>query len=507
MTDSPRLPWWHLALVLLVGLLANVPFFSAFEGMGDEAVTTLGALRLLAGEHCYHDFVSRHTPGSYFLTAAFFSISGSGVEALRTLMLLNAAFLSAVQFGLARELLTPRWALLASLLWTTTGVTQWPILSYHWLATAAYLATLWALLVWARRPTPKMAALVGAGSAATVWLLQTEGVAIVLTALIVGGTLRKRFALPFTLSAVAASLLLWLPVLATASLAEIYADSVTSMKWHVPFNRSPYSWEPLLGPTRYLMAHLHEGTWEWIVHTASLLIVWYCKHGLYFPVLLVGVGLAWRGPVSLRILVLGQGILTLLCWNRQDMLYINYISAGFYILLADQVRRLPAARIWGTVLAALFILQYGFIVADGASFRYPLRTPRGTLYCSTPAQAGPLQALYDTAARLTPPGTVTFAYPYATEFYYLSGTRNATRFPLLVPFLDSHEELEQAIQQLETARPQYVYRFPCNASTVIDYPTVDVPKFLAELAWLDEQILHNYARMSSVGPYEIWQRK
>ena len=78
-------------LLLAINFLLTVPYWSTYFGMDDEAVTVLGATRLLRGEWPYYHWDTRHTPGSYLLSALYFGVFGSDRLATRSLMGLIAA--------------------------------------------------------------------------------------------------------------------------------------------------------------------------------------------------------------------------------------------------------------------------------------------------------------------------------------------------------------------------------------------------------------------------------
>lgn len=77
-----------------------MPYLSIYQGMEDEAVTVLGADRLLQGEWPYLDWDTRHTPGSYFLCAGWFLVVGTSMFSVRMLMVFVAALLGLLQYRL-----------------------------------------------------------------------------------------------------------------------------------------------------------------------------------------------------------------------------------------------------------------------------------------------------------------------------------------------------------------------------------------------------------------------
>lgn len=498
---------WPYAVVFFLAVLICSPYFSAYHAMDDEAVCTLGAQRILRGEIPYRDWDTRHFPGSYFLSAGWFCIAGSGLLGTRSLMLVLAGTLACLQFVLAEKVLGRPRAWLASALWLFAGVTEFPVLGYHWFATAAYLAGVLAVIRWAQEPGRRRAVWVGCWGAITVWFLQSEGLGLLLAWICLSLRRPKDFFTAF-LAAVGCSFALWSPVILTAGLGPVYTGSIESMGRHASFNRSPFQASRVWEPTLYIWQNAFHGQWLWLTHSLSFLGVWYCKYIGYFPVLGLAVIGEWfqrqKGPSPLRVLLISQVCLTLACWNRQDMLYMNYLAPGFYIVLMALLERWLLVRFF---IAGLFAVQCAFGIADAGSFVYPLQTLSGTYELDDLGQARALQEVYREAIRLTPPGSVTFAYPYASAFYPLSGTRNATRYPVLVPVLYSREEMQTALDQLDSAKPHFIYHYVLGMEVLKDYPTVDPARFKSEMDWFDDQIASRYSLEKQIGAVQILRHK
>ncbi len=477
-------------LVALLGFLVNLPFWLQAGGLDDEGVTSLGAVRVLQGEVPYRDFDTRHSPGSYYTAALGLAVTGPTVVGVRLLMLLNSCLLGLALYAVAREVLPARWALVPWALFCWGGLSQWPILSYHWMATLAFVAGVWAVL---RGRWNLVGVLVGL----TGWYLQTEGAALGLAALV----LARRQGWRVVAGAILSSLMLWLPVLVLAGPAEIFRDSVAAMAVHVPFNRSPYTLSHIAAPLEQMLGQWPYGTWLWKLQSLSYLGVWAFKYGLYFPVLVWSCVMGWRKGGRLRDLALIQVILTVALANRMDLLYQNYLTPLWYVLLLAVARE----RIFAGLLLALFGVQYGFLCGDARGYVYPIATPAGQLWTNSPAQAESLNQLYGVARQLTPPGTRTFAYPYAASFYFLSQTRNATRYPVLVPLLYPRSASSLAAEQREGCA--VIYRFGLDAAGIAsDYPTVSPAAFEEELQAFDALLLQGYQLQGRAGAAAIWRR-
>jgi hypothetical protein len=511
--------WW--LLVFTAGLLVNLPAFSQYHvGINDEAVISLGADRLLAGEFPYRDWDSRFPTGSYALTALLFSFFGVGMVAVRITMLLTTAILGLLLFVIGCRLMSKPWALLAWAMAMSGALSQVAILSYHWIAIIFFLSGILALVIWVQQPeTPALVGFAVSFSGAC-WTLQSEAAALLLTATVVFVTRRSylgRQGLGYLLGAfLGSSLLLWSYVLVTASPLEVWRDNVANaVGLTVDFNRSPYSlghlsqrWSGFLASWEGAALNLPVAVWA--AHSVSYLLVWTIDYGLFFPVLALGLTAGWRQrkeAPGFSTVVLGLLVLTLICRHRQDMLYLKYLTPLWYVTLCYLLQRwAPRPKVWATLLALVYGISFLFSIQESRTYSHRVSTPRGVLYTASPDQAAVLNALYRRAYSLTPPGTSTAAFPYAPGFLFLSGVKNVIRPPVLAPMLYTREQILQARQAIEASRPEYIYHFPLGEDAVLkDYPLVDPAAFREEYAWTKETLLKGYQRFDQVPGCEIYR--
>ena len=87
-----------------------------------------------------------------------------------------------------------------------------------------------------------------------------------------------------------------------------------------------------------------------------------------------------------------------------------------------------------------------------------VETRRGTLYVM-PELAAQTQARFTAIERRVPPGGETFFYPYFAENYFLTATRNPTRYDVLLSDFHRGDQIEEALATLQRARPAYVFGF------------------------------------------------
>jgi len=367
----------------------------------------------------------------------------------------------------------------------------------------------------------KVTVSLGFSVALCIWLLQSTGLAA-LIGLVAFAVVSRRFPRNSESSSVVSdfytesrwlltgliggSALLWAPVILTSGPAAVFQGNVASMSHHLAFNRSPYSWRHLTAPLLYLWEHLTQGGFQWLLHSLSYQLVWIVKYGLIVPVWIASSLLAYgrknANACLVCLLLLCQG---LAYWNRQDMLYLNYLTPLFYICLVFLIRQLPYKLPMTAVLLVTFGLQHGFGLKETSACIYPIDTPRGRLWSSVPFEAVYTRDLFEWCRRNRVGQSRVLAYPYAPSVYTLGYLSSAVRSPVLVPLLYSHEELIAALNNPRLLEATFVIRQPLSPQVLEDYPTVNGRDFEHEGTWFDGELLKRYTLVERIGPYEIYR--
>ena len=186
--------------LLWISLLATAalcaPFFRYVFWLGDEGVVLHGAERVLRGEALYRDFFEFLPPGSFLVVAAWMKLIGSDFGSVRMLAVGVIAAIGALTYAAARLASGNRGlAALLAVGWAGFSQGGWTVISHHWLATAASMAAVVALLgaLQRRRVAGSLVAGVFAGTAAM--LVSTRGALLCLAVVGVVLTLRERRAL------------------------------------------------------------------------------------------------------------------------------------------------------------------------------------------------------------------------------------------------------------------------------------------------------------------------
>src|SRR5581483_3351368 len=100
-----------------------------------------------------------------------------------------------------------------------------------------------------------------------------------------------------------------------------------------------------------------------------------------------------------------------------------------------------------------------------------------------------------------------FVYPYYPLYYFLSGTRNPTRFSILMYNINTDAQFREAVASLESRRVQYVLW-----DTVVDGPNLQqwFPHYrhpAPEKLILEPYLREHYEQAGVKGGFRLLRRK
>ena len=171
------------------------------------------------------------------------------------------------------------------------------------------------------------------------------------------------------------------------------------------------------------------------------------------------------------------------------------------------VRRLATA---GAVFALPLMVFTGSRKAlNTVRVNAPVETRRGVLYVAPEAADGTRQII-GAIQNAVPAGGETFFFPYHAQMYFLTATRNPTRYDVLLAEFHSPQQIEEAIGTLRAREPPYIFSFDAMARWSIrphfpgDPPDIlgphPVEKMLREPG-------SGYQKVATVADVEVWARK
>lgn len=445
-TARQRPPWVVPAILFVVTFFATLPYWSLYWGMDDEAITVLGVQRLLSGEWPYYHWDTRHTPGSYLLSLPYFALFGTDRLAVRALMGLVAAGTGVLIYRIGKRTLPPGLALLPWLLWTCGGLVNFPILSYHWIATFFTVLALLGAVRWQQGDSVAPYWL-GGSLALAFWCLQTDGVAVALLVLFCWLRWRPPGLRRLLLAAAAMSLLLWLPFLPCAG--EVLQENFLAMRSHVRFNHIGYRLDSWLRLGHSLWTSPPPG-WPDRLAMASHFWLQSVTYAGYYVLLVAGLVLfEWRKKPALSVLAFGLLAWALAAANRQTISYVSFSCPATFLVFAGLISLVPRPLAWAALVGALEVGGWSVRAVNlSETWTLPVITRAGVYRSNQPAEAEAAKVLRAWSDAYFPPGTPVLAYPYLCSLYTTEKLRNPIREPNLTPLLYPVEEIATALPRL-----------------------------------------------------------
>jgi hypothetical protein len=529
----------------MAGSLLFLTLFYRFPiSDADEGIIAVGAERILRGQVPYRDFFSELGPASFYLQVMIFSILGESLAAIRLTAWLLGGILSGVIYLLAKRLISGVGALVPAAAFTMICYPYGYRISHHWWGN---LFLFLSVLLLAERTVrdydtrnaagKTWLAAAGALGAFTLLAMQSKGVwalAMGVSYLVLAGkvvrdrswstAIRDGLRLSFWfLSGAAAVLVLGATfLLARGALGAWVEDNFLFLFT----NYRPYLDVPQADPLSLI----------W--HVARLLLQEPTAHYLLFlpgylffvfigPLVAFG-GAAWRlrferqlDPARrgtlLLFLLLGMGAFfsemhspdfVHLAWGTPLMLILLTVEWSCALRAERRVvRRLAAA---GAVFALLLMFITGSRKAlNTRRVDAPVETRRGVLYVA-PEAADETRQIIGAIQNAVPVGGETFFFPYYAEMYFLTATRNPTRYDVLLTEFHSSRQIEEAIATLQSRRPAHIFSFDAMARWSIRPHFPDDPPDILTPHPVEKMLREpgsGFAKVAEVGRMEMWARK
>lgn len=420
-----------LYVVVLVALGACAPYFRYVGSLGDEGVLVHGAVRILSGEVLYRDVFGILPPGGYLLVAGWMKLCGAGFGSVRTLAVGVIAVTAGLTYVATRLSAGSRpLAAVIAVVWALLSQGPVTVVSHHWFATAASMASaVGLLLVVGGSPSRRTAFAVGlfAGVAAMVSSMRGALMcAALLAVLLVQPVIRSRL-----MSAIAGMAVV--PIVAVVYLAT-GGNLVAAFEDVIRY--------PALHYTAIQAVPFGAGV---SLRTLALVAL--------FPVAFVLVGLSLTlGRVGPRRnprlgIVLALAVVGLLgSYPRPDHVHLTFtVPLGCPLFALGAVALRSAGRmVLGAVFLALSLAGGASAAAAAASVsRLPtVATARGAVVPGGDVPPHELTALL-LEMRAAPAGSLFFFYPYSPLLPYLTARQHVAMLDVMVPGYTSAEEFRE----------------------------------------------------------------
>ncbi len=455
----------HLRLPALVFLTALVLLLiivgHRFVPTHDEGIILHSSQRMVEGARPYADFFGYMSPGSYWLQAAVFRVFGLTYLAGRLPVIFGFALQCALLFWLAEFLASRRTAWAAVSLFAGFQIADPSFLTaqHRWDSATFAFAGLCSAAGFTASTSARARtlgiALAGALLGAAAWCTPS----IALTGLVVALWLlasqnRRALLLPFA-AGVAATTTGALLLLASSG---ILGHFLRQMQWlsHNYSGVNIMSYGSVMGGYGKLL----EGA-----TTAELPVRLLILFGMAMPAILPPVALlSWAALLARKkvpshlhapALLLLAATVTLVAsaFPRADLMHLAFVAALPYALAATGIAWLlppkPAAILSFALLPLSLLFFSGNLVGLLAS--RPIESPVGRILVP-PTMAPEIEKLHANVR----PGQSLFVYPYMPVEYFLTQTRNPTRFPYLGPGMMTSEDEAGVLAELQANPPQWL---------------------------------------------------
>jgi hypothetical protein len=472
-------------------------------GTSDEGLYLDAAERMLHGQKLYVDFFGNISPGVYWVQEAFFRLCGVTMLAGRLPVLLYFASECGLVYWITARLASqgPAWFAVFLFFAVQSSDLNFLTAQHRWDSGAISLASI-AFAVhghFSKAAWPWVAA--GALGALAAFFTPTIALVAVATVawLLISRELRARL-LPF----LAGSAVVAVAVLGIMAGSSILFPFVEQMRWlsrnYSAVNVMAYG--ATIGGYHELLA----GPLNLDLIIRALVVFF-----LALPAILPVANLTgWTTVLTLRppaapndvpkvpaiiYLLFCSVALVVSTYPRPDLMHLAWVAPVPYVLgtalfALAMPRWAQIAAVLTTMFGATLLLLHLGTTLGGVS----LATPIGVVRAS-PDTVQPVRDLLERVK----PGDSVFVYPYKPLLYFLTQTKNPTRYSYLQPGLMTDQDEQSALADLRRSPPQWMLYLRMTPEAFLRvFPNADRSKlgFKTLEGWVE-------ANYSSAGPLVV----
>jgi hypothetical protein len=418
--SAGRDPWFWAVVVFSVAYF--VPVFRLLGSLSDEGVIVHGAIRILGGQVPYRDFFEFLAPGSFFVLAAWLKVFGASFDAVRLLLIVTLALITALTYVAARMVSGQR--VVAAALTAAWLIRAPHDTNHHWFTTGASMACAVALIFAVLSPPARLACFTaGLFAGAALMITQSRGawlVAAVVIVLLSRPDRRRTVVMALAgISIVPAIAVVYF--IAVGALGAALTDAVAfPLRQYTPIQVVDYG---------AFASAADAGVVAAFPLTFVLVVMAKYLRGLSRDRLLAPLVLACVGFIG--------------AFPRPDATHLAFAIPLAIPLLALAMSSLGEAlkghaRV---VVAASLIAVWVWHMADSVMFRIaiaraPLQvvaTARGAVRAAPGVRTRDLAWLLDGIERHTAPSDTFFFYPYMPMLPFLAQRNHAAHLDVVVP--------------------------------------------------------------------------
>jgi 4-amino-4-deoxy-L-arabinose transferase-like glycosyltransferase len=493
------------AATLLLALNGN-----RFVLTNDEGILLEPARQMAAGARPYVDFFGYMSPGSYWLQAALFRLFGVSLSVARIPVIFGLSLQCALLFWLTAGLASCRAALAAAVVFFGFQIADPSFLTaqHRWDSSTLALAGLCLAVAFVERQARWVLAASGALLAAAAWCTPSVALAGIAQAVWLAATRERRKALmPFTTGvlAVTAAAVGWLAW--TGTLPAFLHQMLWLQRNYGEVNVMPYG--SVIGGYARLLADA-AGLEKFLrfIFVACLALP------AVLPPLaaLVWGFLFWRKSVppksksAIQLLLLATAGMVASTFPRADLFHLGFVAALPYVLAAAALAQFLSVRTGAIVAFTMIPLAALFGLNDitGSLSAHAVSSPVGAI------RVAPNLALeVEKLLAEVHPGQTLFVYPYSPIQYFITQTRNPTRFSYLAPGMMTGQEEAEVLAQLQSQPPQWLLYLPLDREEflrVFPHATNLSGHFSTLESWLTQHYRPVEQPAVNLGGYRLWRR-
>jgi hypothetical protein len=444
-------------LFTLCAVIYLLPFMRVLREGTDEGSLLVGAVRIIHGQLFARDFFEVIGPGTFYWLALSFKIFGVSFAATRICLFITSLGTSLLMYFLSRRV-CERYFLLPCVLLAGIYYGAWPAVNHHEASTFFALLSFACIVLWQDRQRRSLVLAAGALAGVTTCFLQPKGI-LLLVAMMLWLWLQRRRR-QTSLSALRLLLVAYCSVVGVVLIwfwsrgalwDLIYANFLWPQRYYGTVNTVPYA-QGLL--TYYWNSWVvAKDSFYWIYPMAAVMIVPFLFLAA-LPALLLVLGTLQR-TIAFR----PQMMLYWLCgsalWlseiHRKDIYHLVFASPILIILcvyLLSQYRaKIADLSLQVLVISVSCLLCFNLFLA---LITHPIKTRVGSI------------AMFKEDAALTfvsthtVPGEEIFSYPYSPVYYFLTATKNPTRYSILLYNYNTPAQFHEVIQTLDQHKVKYV---------------------------------------------------
>ncbi len=436
-----------------------LPFMRIMLPHSNEGTLIYGAERIVQGDVFARDFFEVMGPGSFYIMALFLKVFGITFLATRIWLFCSSLGIALCVYFLSRRVCARNAVLPCIVLAGTWFGMQWPSVSHHVDSNLFALLSVVCLVIWEERRYPLMHYAAGLCAGVTAWIHQPKGVLLMVALLFwcfygtSSRTGRVANSRRLLLGFLAVGFIVCVYFFSQGALGSLfYANVIWPAQNYGAVNKVPYALG-IFSEYWHHWAALQGRVTGWPIALATVLILPFLLVALIPAVLLLSVRELRSRPVkpSTLLCVLAGWAVWLSEIHRMDIYHLAFGCPLLLVvcvgLLGEHGARFSRWALQVLTISAACLMTVSLLQAVTAQTVSTRVGPIGVL------RPEPLLQYVD--AHVQPDEEILF-YPYCPEYYFLTATKNPTRYSILVYNYNTATEFQEAVHRLEQRRVKWV---------------------------------------------------